>query len=188
MRWIFLAPCALLFSGLVCSGEPVQALRFEGMWKLNGPDARISRLEFVVSGENIDATYFHPFPSTLSDIRIQGDQFTATFLDEFASARTLTARLRGALLELIVEPRDGQRPGMYAGSRIPPDPARAGVHQRVGGSFNKDGKSANGEFVFNGHTVVFSGGVEGNCASGSVGADGRGASMNGCISVSKSRP
>ena len=187
MRWILLAPATLLFSGLM-SGEPVQALRFEGLWKLNGPDALKSRLEFVVSGENIDATYFHPFPSTLSDIRIQGDQFTATYLDEFASTRALTARLRGATLELIVEPRDGQHPVMYAGSRIPPDPARAGTHQRVGGSFNTSGKSANGEFVFNGHSVVFSGGMEGNCASGSVGADGKGASINGCVSVSKSRP
>ncbi len=187
MRWTHLAGCALLFSSFLCSGEPVQALRFEGMWKLNGPEALKSRLEFQVNGENIDATYFHPFPSTLSDIQIQGDQFTATYLDEFASTRTVTARLRGATLELIVEPRDGQRPILYAGSRIPPDPAR-GTHQRVGGSFNTSGKSANGEFVFNGHTVVFSGGMEGNCVSGSFGADGKGASMNGCLAISKSKP
>jgi hypothetical protein len=87
-----------------------------------------------------------------------------------------------------VEPRDGQRPLVYAGSRIPPGPARTGTHQRVGGSFNTSGKSANGEFVFNRHTVVFSGGMEGNCVSGSVGADGKGASMNGCLSVAKSKP
>lgn len=188
MRWIFVSSCALLFSGFLCSAEPVQALRFEGLWKLNSPDAVTSRLEFQVNGDNVDATYYHPFPSALSDIRIAGDQFTATYLDEFASTRILTARLRGTTLELIVEPRDGQRPVMYAGSRIAPGPARAGTHQRVGGSFNTSGKSANGEFVFNGHQVVFAGGMEGNCVSGSVGADGKGASMNGCLSVSKSRP
>jgi len=37
-------------------------------------------------------------------------------------------------MELIVEPRDGQRPVMYAGTRIQPDAVRAGTHQRVGGS------------------------------------------------------
>jgi hypothetical protein len=188
MRCLVSASGVLFFSGFLCFGEPVQALRFEGLWNLNGPDALKPKLDFQVNGENIDATYYHPFPSTLSDIQIQGDQFTATYLDEFASSRTLTARLRGNTLEVAVEPRDGQRPLVYAGSRIPPGPARTGTHQRVGGSFNTSGKSANGEFVFNRHTVVFSGGMEGNCVSGSVGADGKGASMNGCLSVSKSKP
>jgi hypothetical protein len=30
--------------------------------------------------------------------------------------------------------------------------------------------------------------MEGNCVSGSFGADGKGASMNGCLSVSKHAP
>lgn len=183
----FLIPCLFFLGALACLGQPVQALRFEGVWKLNGPGPVPSRLEFQVNGDSISATYYHPYPSDLSDIQIGGDQFTASYLDEFASRRALTGRLRGSTLELALAPVEGGAPVVLAGTRIAPNHAR-GVNQRVGGSFNKSGKSANGEFTFNGHNVVFSGGMEGNCVSGSFGADGKGASMNGCLSVSTHKP
>ncbi|MGI8743487.1 MAG: hypothetical protein ACR2NN_13140 [Bryobacteraceae bacterium] len=187
MRWFFAAPSLLLICGFVCAAEPVQALRFEGLWKLNGPDPARSKLDFQVNGDAITATYYHPYPSALSDIQIDGDRFTASYLDEFASRRTVTGQLKGSRLELTLGPLDSRDSVSYSGSRIAPQQAR-GMRQQVGGSFNTSGKSASGEFVLNGHSIVFSGGMEGNCVSGSVGADGKGASMNGCLSISKSKP
>src|ERR1051326_2934446 len=81
MRW-FLLPLSLLASSFICTAEPIHALRFEGLWKLNSPDPRF-KLEFQVNGETITATYYHPFPSALSDIHIQGDSFSAWYLDEY---------------------------------------------------------------------------------------------------------
>lgn len=177
--------CVILFSSWICLGQPIQALRFEGVWKLNGPNQ--NKLDFQVNGETITATYFHPYPSALSDVQIAGDRFTAWYLDEFASKVTVIGQLEGSTLKLIVEPPGGRAPVTFAGSRIAPDQSRATSH-RASGSFNKSGKSANGEFTMGDHSVVFSGSVEGNCVSGSVGADGKGASMNGCLSVSKHTP
>jgi hypothetical protein len=187
MRRFFALSCLLFIGACAYASEPVQALRFEGVWKLNGPDPAKSKLEFQVNGDVISATYFHPYPSALSDIQIDGDRFTASYLDDFAARRVLTGQLRGSRLELSFAPQEGRAPVTYSGSRIAPSPAQ-GVHHQMGGSFNTSGKGGSGEFVLNGHTIVFSGGIEGNCASGSVGADGKGASMNGCLSISKSKP
>lgn len=187
MRGFFAASCLILAGSFLCSAEPVQALRFEGLWKLNGPDPVRSKLDFQVNGESVTATFYHPYPSALSDIQIDGDRFTASYFDEFASRRILTGRLKGARLEVSLGPVEGRDRAIYSGSRIAPEQAQ-GMRHQMGGSFNTAGKGASGEFNMNGHTIVFSGGVEGNCVSGSVGADGKGASMNGCLSVSKSKP
>ncbi len=181
------AHCILLMSPVLWSGEPVQAYRFEGVWKLNGPDPQRSKLEFQVNGDSISATYFHPYPSALSDIQIEGDRFNASYLDEFAAKRSITGQLKGSTLELALAPAEGRDPVIYSGTRIPPNPA-SGTRHQVGGSFNKSGKSASGEFNVNGHNIVFSGGMEGSCVSGSVGADGKGVAMNGCLSVSTHKP
>ena len=175
----------LLAGGFICVGQPIQALRFEGLWKLNGPTQ--SKLDFQVNGDTITATYYHPQPSTLSDVQIEGDRFSAWYLDEFASRVNMIGQLEGSSLRLIVEPPGGRAPVNFSASRIAPDQYR-GAPRRVSGSLNTSGKSANGEFNFGGHNVVFSGGMEGNCVSGSFGADGKGASMNGCLSVSKHTP
>lgn len=175
----------MLASGFICWAQPLQALRFEGLWKLNGPNQ--NKLDFRVNGEIINATYYHPFPSVLSDVQIEGDRFSAWYLDEFASKVTLVGQLEGSTLKLVVDPPGGRAPVIFTGSRIASEPSRGTPH-RVSGSFNKSGKSANGEFSVGGHSVVFSGAIEGTCIAGSVGADEKGASMNGCLSVSKHAP
>ena len=126
MRWLVITSGLLLVSSLTCLGEPIHALRFEGVWKLDGADPR-AKLEFQVNGETITATYFHPFPSVLSDIHIEGDSFTAWYLDEFGSRVNLTAQLRGSELQLALAP-DGRPPRILSGSRIAPQPSRA-THQ-----------------------------------------------------------
>lgn len=187
MRGFFAIPCLLLIGSCAYSADPVQALRFEGVWKLNGPDPAHSRLEFQVNGDSISATLYHPNPLSLSDIQIQGDRFTASYLDEFAARRVLTGQLRGSRLELSFGSRDSSGPVMYSGSRIAPSEIQA-VHHQVGGTLNTSGKSGSVELNLHGHTIVLSGGVDGNCVSGSVGSDGKGVSMNGCLSVSKAQP
>src|SRR5205823_3822190 len=115
MRCLFLAACLLLVSGVASPGEPIPALRFEGLWKLNGPDSFKPKLEFQVAGDSISATYYHPFPSALYDIQIEGDRFTAWYLDEFGSTVNLTAQLRGSELQLALAP-EGRPPLIYSGA------------------------------------------------------------------------
>jgi|ERR1051326_3208577 hypothetical protein len=185
MRWLVITSCLLLVSSVTGLGEPIHALRFEGLWKLDGPDPLKSKLEFQVTGETITATFYHPFPSALSDIHIEGDSFTAWFLDEFGSRVNLTAQLKGSQLQLALAP-EGRPPQILSGSRIAPEPSK-GTHQTFSGSFSKSDKGASGEFSAGSHTFVFSGGIEGNCVSGSVGKDGKGVAVNGCVSISKTK-
>src|SRR5437764_10267964 len=131
MRSLFVSTFVLLASGFVCTGQPIQALRFEGLWKLTGPTQ--SRLDFQVNGEIITATYYHPQPSTLSDVQIEGDRFTAWYLDEFASKVTMVGQLEGSTLKLMVEPPGGRAPVTYMAARIAPEQARA-TPRRVSGS------------------------------------------------------
>src|SRR5438270_2284059 len=168
MKRLFASVCVFLASGLIGAAQPVQALRFEGLWKLNGPNQ--NKLDFQVNGDTINATYYHPYPSPLSDVQINGDRFSAWYLDEFASRVTLVGQLEGSLLKLIVDPPGGRAPVTFAGSRIAPEQARETPH-RFSGSLNKSGNSTNGEFTLFGHSVVFSGAKDGNCVSGSLGAD-----------------
>lgn len=186
MRRIVAAACLIVAGVGACAAQPVAALRFEGLWKLNGPDPRW-KLDFEVNGDAVSATYYHPFASALSDIQIDGDRFTATYLDEFASRRMLWGQLRGSRLEVTAGGGEGREAATYIGARIAPQQA-PGMRHQAGGSFSSSGKSASGEFTFNGHAVVFAGGLEGNCVSASVGADGKGTSVNGCLSISKSKP
>ena len=185
MRWLVITSCLLLVSGFTCIGEPVHALRFEGLWKLNGPDPLKSKLEFQVAGENIAATYYHPFPSVLSDIQIEGDSFSAWYLDEFGSRVNLTAQLKGTELQLALAPQ-GRPIRIYSGSRVAPEPYRP-ANQSYSGTFSKSDKGASGEFRAGDHTYVFSAGIEGNCVTGSVGKDGKGVAINGCVAVSKTK-
>src|ERR1700760_1810668 len=95
---------------VTCLAQPIDALRFEGSWKLTGPDnLRNCKLEFQVTGDAYTATYYHPFPTALSDIQIQGDSFTAWYLDDYGSRVNLTAQLRGSALELALAP-EGRPP------------------------------------------------------------------------------
>jgi hypothetical protein len=185
MRWLVITSGLLLVSSFTCMGEPIHALRFEGLWKLDGPGAVNSKLEFQVTGETFTASFYHPFPSVLSDIHIEGDSFTAWYLDEFGSRVNLTAQLRGSELQLALAPV-GRPPRILSGARIAPEPAR-GTHQTFSGSFSKSDKGASGEFNAGNHTYVFSGGIEGNCVSGSVGKDGKGVAVNGCVAISKTK-
>src|SRR5258708_1109886 len=145
MRCLFVSACVLLAGGLICAGQPIQALRFEGLWKLNGPNQ--NKLEFQVNADIITATYYHPHPSALSDIQIEGDRFTASYLDEFASRITVIGQLEGSGLKLTLEPQDGRTPMAYSGVRIAPEQAR-GTQHRVSGNLNTGPKSASGEFTF----------------------------------------
>jgi|SRR5579884_1732235 len=172
---------AAVFS-LSCVGEPTYALRFEGLWKLQGSVPAGSKLDFQVNGETITATYYHPLASVLSDIHIEGDRFTAWYLDEFGSRVNMTAQLRGSELQIAVAP-EGRPPVILSGARTAPEPSRVKNHP-FSGSFSKSDKGASGEFSAGGHTFVFSGGVEGNCVVGSVGKDGHGVSINGCVAIS----
>jgi len=185
--------CALLLGVLIaatattltCVGEPIYALRFEGLWKLEGSVPAGSKLDFQVNGETISAAYYHPFPSVLSDIRIQGDSFTAWYLDEYGSRVNLTAQLRGSELQIALAP-EGRPPIILSGTRTAPEPSKVKNHP-FSGSFSKSDKGASGEFSAGGHTFVFSGAIEGNCVVGSVGKDGKGVSINGCIAISTTR-
>ena len=181
MRWLTITSALILASSAACIGEPIYALRFEGLWKLSGTSPAAARLDFKVSGETITATYYHPLASALSDIHIEGDSFTAWYLDEFGSRVNLTAQLRGTELQLALAP-PGRPPIILSGSRIAPEPSRVS-QQHVSGSFSKSDKSASGEFTAGDHTYVFSGGIDGNCVSGSVGKDGKGVAVNGCVSI-----
>ena len=106
----------------------------------------------------------------------------AWYLDEFGSKVNVTAQLKGS--ELRVRP---------LGSRWPPAadllrrPHRSGSFrrppQRYSGTFSKSGRTASGEFIAGDHVYVFSGGIEGNCVKGSYGKDGKGVSIDGCVSV-----
>lgn len=185
MKRLFASVCILLGGGLICAAQPIQALRFEGLWKLNGPNQ--NKLEFQVNGEAITATYYHPYPSALSDIQITGDRFSAWYLDEFASRVTLVGQLEGAGLNLMVEPPGGRAPVTFMGSRIAPEHAGGPPH-RFSGSLNKTGKTTSGEVNAFGHSVVFSGAKDGNCFAGSFGADGKGASISTCVSVQTHTP
>jgi hypothetical protein len=185
MKRLFASVCVLLASGFICAAQPIQALRFEGLWKLNGPNQ--NKLDFQVNGETITATYYHPYPSALSDVQIEGDRFSAWYLDEFASKVVLIGQLEGSALKLIVEPPGGRAPVTFSGSRIAPEQS-GGTPHRFSGSLNKSGNATNGEFTVFGHSIVFSGAKDGNCFSGSFGADGKGASMSGCLSVSNHTP
>jgi len=183
MRRLFLTPCLLLASGVACLAQPIPALKFEGLWKLDGPDALKPKLEFQVNGDNVAATYYHPFPSVLSDIHIEGDQFTAWYLDSFGSRVALTAQLRGNELQVALAPV-GRPPLIYSGVRTAPEPSR-GTQQRFGGTFNKSAKGASGEFTAGDHSYVFSAGVEGNCVAVSAGKDGKGAAVNTCVTIQR---
>lgn len=183
MRRLFLTPCLLLASGVACLAQPIPALKFEGLWKLDGPDAVKPKLEFQVNGDSIAATYYHPFPSVLSDIQIQGDQFTAWYLDGFGSRVALTAQLRGNELQVAVAPV-GRPPLIFTGARTAPEPSR-GTQQRFGGTFNKTPNGASGEFKAGDHTYGFSAGVEGNCVAVSAGKDGKGAAVNTCVTIQR---
>src|SRR6202011_4773162 len=134
MRRLFGSAFIILAGGFICVGQPIQALRFEGLWKLNGPNQ--SKLDFQVSGDTITATYYHPQPSTLSDVQIEGDRFSAWYLDEFASKVTLIGQLEGSSLKLIVDPPGGRAPVTYLGSRIAPEQS-GGPSHRFSGSLNK---------------------------------------------------
>lgn len=182
MRWLVIFSCLATMCAVSSVAQPVEALRFEGMWKLNGP-TRNSRLEFQVSADDYTATYFHPFASVLYDLRIHGDSFTAWYIDDYGSHVNLTAQLRGTELQLALAP-EGRPPILLSGVRTAPEQVRSTTTQRVSGSFSKTGKSASGEVTAGGHTFVFSGGVEGTCVSGSVGKDGKGVSVHGCASIS----
>ena len=48
MRSLFVSTFVLLASGFVCLGQPIQALRFEGLWKLTGPTQDVARNPDVV--------------------------------------------------------------------------------------------------------------------------------------------
>ena len=185
MNRVLASACLLFGSGLICSAQPIQALRFEGLWKLTGPTA--NKLDFQVTGETITATYYHPYPSTVSDIQLQGNRFSAWYLDEFASRVHIIGELEGTTLNLIVEPPGGRAPVTFAGSRIAPEHS-GGTPHRFSGSVNKYGKTTTADFTLFGHSFAFSGSKDGNCFSGSFGADGKGASMSGCLAVSKPTP
>ena len=184
MRTLVISTGLLL---MTCLAQPLDALRFEGLWKLDGPNTvKSPKLEFQVNGDSYTATYYHPFPSALSDIHIEGDSFTAWYLDDFGSRVNLTARLRGTEIEIALAP-EGRPPLLLSGVRVAPEPYRRETQQRVSGTFNKSDKGASGEFVAGGHSFVFSGYVDGNCVSGSVGKDGKGVAVNGCVSVSRTK-
>lgn len=192
MRRLLFIPCLVVASGIASLAQPIPALKFEGLWVLDGPDAVKPKLEFQVNGDDISATYHHPFPSVLSDIRIEGDRFTAWYLDDFGSRVGLTAQLKGSELQLAVAPV-GRPPLIYSGARTAPEPSR-GTHQRfsgsvnktpISGSFNKTPKGASGEFTAGDHSFVFSAGIDGPCVNVSAGKDGKGASINGCVSVQR---
>lgn len=185
MRWLLIIPEFLLLGCLTCLAEPIHALRFEGFWKLTGLEPVAAKLDFQVAHETITAIYYHPYPSTLSDIHIEGDTFTAWYLDDFGSRVNLTAQLRGSELQLALAP-EGRPPLILSGSRIAPEPSKM-TRKTVSGTFSKSDHGASGEFTAGDHTFVFSGGIEGNCVSGSVGKDGKGVSVNGCIAVSKTK-
>jgi len=176
----------VITSGLLlvtCLAQPIDALRFEGSWKLAGPDnMRNCKLEFQVTGDAYTATYYHPFPTALSDIHIQGDSFTASYIDDFGSRVNLTAQLRGSELQIALAP-EGRPPLIFSGSRVAPDPTAPRTHQ-ASGTVMKAGKNGSAQFVVGGHTYAFSGGVDGNCFNASVGKDGKGVSFSGCGTVS----
>lgn len=185
MRWLFVTSGILFLTSVTGLAEPVYALRFEGLWKLSGSNSFTAKLDFQVKGESITANYYHPLPSALSDLHIQGDSFTAWYLDEFGSRVNLTGQLKGSELQLALAP-EGRPPLILSGVRTAPDPVK-GTQQRVSGSFSKSDKGASGEFTAGDHTFVFSGGIEGNCVSASVGKDGKGVAINGCVTVSKTK-
>src|SRR5437588_11138954 len=119
MNRLFVSVCLISACGILCLGQPVQALRFEGLWKLTGPIQ--NKLDFQVNGETITATYYHPYPSALSDVQIDGDRLSAWYLDEFASKVTIIGQLEGSVRKLIVNPPGGRAPVTFAGSRIAPE-------------------------------------------------------------------
>ena len=185
MRWLVFTSCLLLTS-ITCIAEPIHALRFEGNWKLDGPDPARSRIDFRVNGERIAATFYHPAPSALSDIHIDGDTFTAWYLDEFGSRVGLTAQLKGSELRVAITP-DGRPLRMYSGARVAPEPGMKASNQKYSGSFHKTEGGGTGEITAGDHTYVFSGTKEGNCVNVSAGKDGNGVAFNTCVSVSKTK-